>query len=82
MLAELRVFYAKRPLRIAELREAVAIEPDDKYLDRSTFYQIKLLVSVHCGLIIIDKKDDVIRLVHHSFQEYLTTCWSTEYPDA
>ena len=82
MLAELGVFYAKRPLRIAELCEAVAIEPDDKYLDRSGFYEIELLFRVYCGLITIDEKDDVIRLVHCSFQEYLTTCWSTEYPDA
>ena len=62
---------AKRPLSLAELREALSVEPGDTKLDRSGCPELELLLDVCCGLVIVDEEDNVIRLVHYSFQQYL-----------
>jgi len=74
------IFYAKRPLQIAELREALAVEPGDTRLDRSGCHEVQLSLDVCCGLVSIDEQDNVIRLVHYSFQQYLEDHWNTDCP--
>ena len=74
------IFYAKRPLQIAELREALAVEPGDTKLDRSGGHDVQLSLDVCCGLVSIDEQDNLIRLVHYSFQQYLEDHWKTDCP--
>ena len=76
------IFYAKRPLKIFELREILAVEPDDTKFDPSGLHERDLILEVCCGLISIDEQDETIRLVHYSLQEYLTTCWHEHWPKA
>ena len=45
------IFFAKRPLRISELHEALAIEPGDTCLDLSGLHEVELLLSICCGLV-------------------------------
>lgn len=74
------IFYAKRPLQVAELREALAVEEGDTRLDRSGCPEVQLSINVCCGLVIIDEQDGVIRFVHYSFQQYLEDCWDLDCP--
>ena len=74
------IFYARRPMRIAELREALSVEPEDTKLDRSGYHEIDSMLDVCCGLVSIDEQDQVIRLVHYSLQEYLEAHWETLSP--
>ena len=76
------IFYAKRPLQVAELREALSVEPEDMKLDRSGCHEVELSLDVCCGLVSIDEQDNVIRLVHYSFQQYLENHWETDCPSA
>ena len=74
------IFYARRPLQIAELREALSVEPGDTKLDRSGYHEVGSLLNVCCGLVSIDRQDNVIRLVHYSLQEYLDSHWRIDCP--
>ena len=76
------IFYAKRPLKIFELREILAVEPEDTRFDPSGLHEKDLILEVCCGLVSIDEQDETIRLVHYSLQEYLTTCWHVHWPRA
>ena len=76
------IFYARRPLKIFELREILAVEPDDTKFDPSGLHERDLILEVCCGLVSIDEQDETIRLVHYSLQEYLTTCWHEHWPKA
>ena len=76
------IFYAKRPLKVSELREMLAVEPEDTKFDPFGLHERDLILEVCCGLVSIDEQDETIRLVHYSFQEYLTTCWHGHWPKA
>ena len=76
------IFYAKRPLSLTELREALSVEPGDRKLDRSGGPELDLLLNVCCGLVTVDEQDNVIRLVHYSLQQYFEENWKTDVPRA
>ena len=76
------IFYAKRPLKISELRAILAVEPEDTKFDPSGLHERDLILEVCCGLVAIDEQDETIRLVHYSLQEYLITCWHVHWPKA
>ncbi len=76
------IFYAKRPLKVSELRAILAVGPEDTKFDPSGLHERDLILEVCCGLVFIDEQDETIRLVHYSLQEYLTTCWHGHWPKA
>ena len=76
------IFYAKRPLKLAELREALAVEPGDMDLDRSGVHEPELLLKVCCGLVSIERKDGFITLVHYTLQQFLLAYWEKQCPNA
>ena len=76
------ISYAKRPLKISELREILAVEPRDTKFDPSGLHERDLILEVCCGLVSIDEQDETVRLVHYSLQEYLTTCLGGHWPEA
>ena len=64
------IFFSKRPLKVAELSEALAINPKKCVLDQKFRQSEKMMVSCCLGLVTVDKKSSVIRLVHYSVQEF------------
>lgn len=64
--------YARRELSLRELQEAVVIESDmtdiDPYAD---LVEVELLASSCAGIVIIDQRASIVRLVHYTTQEYL-----------
>jgi hypothetical protein len=66
---------AKRPLAPDELREALAVKPDDKALNWENLIDDDTMLSVCAGLVEINKKDSTVRLIHYSFvQGFFRTC--------
>ncbi|KAJ7080214.1 hypothetical protein B0H15DRAFT_997583, partial [Mycena belliarum] len=76
------VAYAKRPLSVAELREALAIEPDATSLDTDNLLDISIVLAVCAGLIIVDEEMSVVRLIHFTTQHYFDKIQSIKFPDA
>ena len=55
--------YALRPLRIIELRHALAIQPNTATFDDDDVSAEETVVSVCCGLIVIEGESQTVRLV-------------------
>jgi len=62
---------AKRELSTAELRHAVATDIGMRDIDEDFLPEIEILDSVCAGLVTVDPKADVVRLVHYTTQEFL-----------
>ncbi|KAJ7242072.1 ankyrin repeat-containing domain protein [Mycena rebaudengoi] len=75
------VFNAKRLLSVSELIEALAVEPGTVALDPDARLNIKTVLSVCAGLVIIDQAGTV-RLIHYTTQRYLDDVQPLRFPDA
>ncbi|CAJ2501096.1 Uu.00g039490.m01.CDS01 [Anthostomella pinea] len=67
------ITFAKRPLTTGELQHALAVEFEDyglTSLDLENFTDLDHILSVCAGLVTIDAETNVIRLVHHTTQQY------------
>jgi ankyrin repeat protein len=73
---------AKRLLTTSELQHAVAIKFSKSKLDQGDLPQIGDMVSVCAGLVDIDKKSNIIRLVHYTAQEYFEQKQKELFPKA
>jgi hypothetical protein len=63
---------AKRPLRLEELREVIAVVPGDEFLDRERLVNNADSLVPSCGgLLVSDDEDIVVQFVHHTVQEFL-----------
>ncbi|KAJ0109363.1 ankyrin repeat protein [Diaporthe amygdali] len=62
------VVCAKRPLRVAELQHALAVE-DEPQIDEQSLYSQEEILSVCLGLVRIDA-ESILRLVHQTAVEY------------
>ncbi|KAJ7278151.1 hypothetical protein C8J57DRAFT_1465375 [Mycena rebaudengoi] len=62
---------AKRPLSVAELQEAIAIEPGTKTLDRDGLLDPDIFLSVCAGLVVINHADGSVRFIHYTTQDYM-----------
>jgi hypothetical protein len=63
---------AKRPLRLEELREAIAVVPGDEFLNRERLVNNADSLVPSCGgLLASDDEDIVVQFVHHTVQEFL-----------
>ncbi|KAJ7435625.1 ankyrin repeat-containing domain protein [Mycena latifolia] len=71
LLALTWVANAKRPLFVAELREALAIEPESSFLDTDNLLDMDIILSVCAGLIIVDEAVSV---------DYLDSIQSEQFP--
>ncbi|KAJ7044895.1 ankyrin repeat-containing domain protein [Mycena alexandri] len=69
---------AKRLLTVAELQEALAIELGSTRLNPDNRPEISIVLAVCAGLVIVDDRSSVVRLVHFSTQLYLDDL----FPDA
>jgi ankyrin repeat protein len=64
------IFYAARPLTVTEVQHALAIEQGDTDLDEDGIPNRDLLVSVCCGMVMINDSSSTVSLVHYTAQEY------------
>ena len=76
------VVYACRLLTVSELCHALAIEDGASAFDEENIDDIEEIVSVCCGLVIIDPETTAVRLVHYTAQEYFKKTGSEHFPDA
>ena len=76
------ISHALRPLKVGELREALAIKPGDQELDPEAFPDIALVVSASAGLITVDAESQEVRLVHFTVEEYFKQRKLKLFPDA
>ncbi|KAJ6566485.1 ankyrin repeat-containing domain protein [Mycena capillaripes] len=76
------VAYAKRPLSVEELGEALTIEPNATNLDPDNRVDINIVLSVCAGLIIVDEEMAVVRLIHYTTQHYFDAIRAIQFPDA
>ncbi|KAJ7066788.1 hypothetical protein B0H15DRAFT_794335, partial [Mycena belliarum] len=76
------VAYTKRPLSVAELREALAIELGATSLDTDNLLDISIVLAVCAGLIIVDEKMSVVRLIHYTTQHYFDKIQPVKFPNA
>jgi ankyrin repeat protein len=65
------ITFARRRLTPSELQHALAVEVGKPEFDDENMPEIEDMVSVCTGLVIVDKESDIIRLAHHTTQEYL-----------
>ncbi|KEY73474.1 hypothetical protein S7711_07498 [Stachybotrys chartarum IBT 7711] len=74
--------FAKRPLKVAELRAAVVVQESDSKLEQDSLVDIEDMVSVCAGLITVDKQSQTVILIHYTTQEYLERTRQDWRPDA
>ncbi|KAF2195041.1 hypothetical protein K469DRAFT_543196 [Zopfia rhizophila CBS 207.26] len=72
---------AKRRLKTPELQHALAVEIGASKLNDENLPEIEDIVSVCAGLVTIDEESDIIRLVHHTTQEYFERTWASWFPN-
>lgn len=65
------IYHSCRPLLIDELRFALAIQVGEKMFDSDNMIQAKLIIDCCLGLVVIDNGSSVVRLVHHTLQDFL-----------
>jgi len=53
--------YACRPLKISELQHALAIQPGAETFDDDDIATVETILSVCCGLIIVDRESHIVR---------------------
>jgi hypothetical protein len=73
---------AKRPLTFEELQVALAVEPGTQQLDEENVMAIGEILSLCAGLVMVDEKLQVVRLVHYTTQEYLDKIQAMKFPNA
>ncbi|KAF3936581.1 Ankyrin-2 [Dactylella cylindrospora] len=76
------VIQAKRPLTIIELQYCLAVEPATAELDPSNISPEDLIVNICGGLMVIDNRSHIVRLIHHTAQEYFERSWYEWFPEA
>ena len=63
--------HSKRPLRFAELQEALGVRIGSKNINRKAYVSAKVILSTCLGLINIESDTEVVRLKHPTLEEYL-----------
>jgi ankyrin repeat domain-containing protein 50 len=76
------ISYALRPLSVREIQHALATSPGDTELDEEALLDEDLLISVCAGIVTIDQKSRIIRLVHYTAQEYFEHARVNQFPAA
>ena len=70
---------AQKQLTTLELRYALAIEDGSSELDEDNLPDMNEVIAVCAGLVVIDEKSDVVRLVHYTAQDFFertTSVWA------
>jgi hypothetical protein len=70
--------YAYRPLKITELQHALAAQCDGETFDDDDVADEDMIVSVCCGLVVVDKESRIARLV----REHVLRCFGLQMIDS
>jgi hypothetical protein len=76
------IVHAKRPLSITELRHAVAVRPNAVKVDIEFLPSDRTLRSVCEGLVTVDEKSNIVRLVHYTTEEFFKRTWQSWFHSA
>ena len=76
------LIHATRPLRVQELRYALAIEDNDEEIDPDGLLDVATLTSFCAGLVIVDEQRGLFSLVHPTTQEYFDKRKDVLFPTA
>ncbi|MCJ1394865.1 hypothetical protein MMC18_007745 [Xylographa bjoerkii] len=71
-----------RPLSVSELRQALAVEPQETEFDPDNETNLAILFRVTSGLITADADQGAVRVVHRTAQEYFEDNWKELFPKA
>ncbi|RDW76295.1 Ankyrin repeat-containing protein [Aspergillus mulundensis] len=74
------VTFSARTLSSVELQEAIAVEIGEPEFDATNIIDLGELISVCCGLVVVDCNSNTTRLVHPTAQEYLERTWQSWFP--
>ena len=74
------VIFAQRPMTIEELRCAMAVEPKDTDLVEEALPDSDSLLSVCCGLVVVDGDSNIVRFVHYTTLEYFERTGPAYFP--
>lgn len=66
------IVHSHRPLSPIEVQTALAIKPGHFKDPKRNLPGIKIVLAVCAGLVVVDEETRVIRLVHHTTQEYFS----------
>lgn len=75
------ICHAKRPLRVLELQHALAVEPEDTFLDEDGLPDKDMLISV-CGGLLSVQEGDTLTFIHYTAQEYFDRRAPSLFEDA
>lgn len=75
-----QIICAKRQLTTAELQSALTFKLGQSEFDEENLPEIVDIVLLCAGLVTIDEKTDIIRLVHHTTQAYFERTWTHWFP--
>ncbi|KAJ7484361.1 ankyrin repeat-containing domain protein, partial [Mycena latifolia] len=69
--------HARRPLKLEELQHFLTVQPGHMRLDDIEDYIMHrdTLISLCTGLVVVEDKTNIIRLVHYTAQEYFDKRW-------
>lgn len=76
------ISYAQRPLSPEELLVALATGVGEISLKETNYTTMEKILSVCAGLVTVDKSRNVMRLIHHTTQEYFDRKKSKWFPRA
>ncbi|PPQ96354.1 hypothetical protein CVT26_005041 [Gymnopilus dilepis] len=62
--------HALRSLKTIELQHALAISSDRKEFNDDDLIPTELLVSLCCGLVVIDEESEIVRLAHYTAYDF------------
>ena len=74
--------FATRPLTLLEVQHALAIQEEDSAFDDEAMPDEEALLSVCAGLVTLDAKSNIIRLVHYTTEAYFQKRQVEMFPDA
>ena len=76
------ITYAYEPLTVGQLRYALATEDGETEIDEDNLDDIEDVISVCCGLVIVDPETQAVRFVHYTTHEYFERFGSQYFPNA
>ncbi|ESU15233.1 hypothetical protein FGSG_08155 [Fusarium graminearum PH-1] len=76
------IICARRPLETSELRHALAVKHGDTDLDENNLPEIGDIITVCAGLVVADKKSNIVRLAHYTTQQYFERTKGDWFPNA
>ncbi|KAI2842336.1 hypothetical protein CBS76997_10291 [Aspergillus niger] len=73
---------ARKPLKITELQHGLAVEIEETEFDTENLPDVQDMEAACAGLVTVDEKSHIIRLVHHTAQEYFERTQTQWFPRA